>query len=85
MTMINIYIYIYPNVFWTKNTKPDVTHIDLLHIVDEYDNGHFVYIKDFEKLMGTNGNHKAYYCKHCFQSLHHMKGYVTIIKWVAMM
>ena len=49
----------------TKNTKPDVIHIDLLHIVDEDSNGHFVYIKDLEKLMGTSGQHKWYYCKHC--------------------
>ena len=35
-----------------KNTQPNTTHIDLLHIVDEDNNGHFVYIKDFEKLMG---------------------------------
>jgi len=51
-------------MYITKNTKPNVIHIDLLHIVDEASNGHFVYIKDFEKLMGTNGRHKGYYCKH---------------------
>ena len=40
-------------------------HIHLLHIVDEDNNGHFVYIQDFEKLMGTSGKHKGSYCKHC--------------------
>ena len=33
--------------------------------MDEDTNGHFVYIKDFEKLMGSSGKHKGYYCKHC--------------------
>ena len=28
---------------------------------------HFVYIKDFDKLMGANGKHRTYYCKHCVQ------------------
>ena len=56
--------YIFP-MYITKNTKPKAIHIDLLHIVDEDNNGHFVYIKDFEKLMGSSGKHKGYYCKHC--------------------
>ena len=55
-----IYIYIYSNVY-NKNTKPNAIHIDLLHIAGEDRNGHFVYIKDFEKLMGTSGKHKGYY------------------------
>ena len=42
--------YIFPMCI-TKNTKPNTIHIDSLHIVDEDRNGHFVYIKDFEKLM----------------------------------
>jgi len=49
----------------TKDTKPNTTHIGLLHIVAEDNNGQFVYIKDFEKLMGISGNHKGYPCKHC--------------------
>ena len=59
-------------MYITKITKPNAVHIDLLHIVDEDNNGLFVYIKDFEKLMGTSGKHmgtsgkhKGYYCKHC--------------------
>ena len=50
---------------YNKNTTPHVIHVDLLHIDDEDNNGHFVCIKDFEKLMGTCGNHKSYHCKHC--------------------
>ena len=72
-------------MYITKNTKPNAIHIDLLHIVDAYSNGHFVYIKDFEKLMGTSGKHKGYYCKHCLSNVHHMRGYVIITKWVVMM
>ena len=49
----------------TQNTKSNVIHIDLLHIVDEDNTGHFVYIKDFEKLMGSSGKHTGYDCKHC--------------------
>ena len=41
-------------MYITKNTKPNTIHIDLLHIVDEDNNGHFVYIKDFEKLSGKH-------------------------------
>ena len=55
--------YIFPMLI-TKNTKPNAIHIDLSHIVDADNNVHFVYIKDFEKLMGSNGAHKGYYCKH---------------------
>ena len=40
-------------MYITKNTKPHVIQIDLLNIVDENNNGHFVNIKDVEKLMGT--------------------------------
>ena len=36
-------------MYITKNTKPNVIHIDLSHIVDEDSNGNFVYITDFEK------------------------------------
>ena len=71
-------------MYITKNSKPNVIPLELLHIVDEDNNGHFVYIKDFEKLMGTSDKHKGYYCKHC-QNSHHMKGYVSITKWVVMM
>ena len=46
--------------------KPNTSHIDLLQIDDEDSNGHFVYIKDFEKLMGSSGKRKMYYNKHCF-------------------
>ena len=35
-------------MYITKNTKQNTSHIDLLHDVDEDNNGHFVYIKDFE-------------------------------------
>ena len=56
--------YIFP-MYITKNTKPNTIHIDLLHIVDEDNNGDFVYAKDFEKLTGTSGKHKGYLCKHC--------------------
>ena len=35
-------------MYITKNTKSKTIHIDLLHIVDEDNNGHFIYIKDFE-------------------------------------
>ena len=35
--------YTFP-MYITKNTKPNVIHIDLLHIVDEDDNVHFVYM-----------------------------------------
>ena len=52
-------------MYITKDTEPNVTHIDSLHIVDEDDTGHCVYFKNFEKLMGTSGKHKGYYCKHC--------------------
>ena len=52
-------------MYITKHIEPNTTHIDLLHVVDEYGDGHFVYIKDFGKLMGTGGKHKGYYCKHC--------------------
>ena len=52
-------------MYITKNIKPNVIHIDLLHIVDEDNNGHLVDIKDFEKLIGTRGKHKGYYCKRC--------------------
>ena len=45
-------------MYITKHIEPNTTHIDLLHVFDEYSNGHFVYIKDFEKLMGTSGKHK---------------------------
>ena len=45
-------------MYITKNSKPHVIHIDLLHIVDEDNNGNFVYIKDFEHIMGTSGKHK---------------------------
>ena len=60
-------IHILSNVY-NKNTKPNTIHIDLLHIVDAYNNGHFVEIKDFEKLMGSHGKHKGYYCKHCLST-----------------
>ena len=72
-------------MYITKNTKSTTIHIDLLHIVDEDNNGHFIYIKDFEKLMGSSGKHKGYYCKRCLSNLHHMKGYAVITNWVAMM
>ena len=52
-------------MYITKNTKPNATHIESLHIVDEDSDGHFLNIKDFENLMGTSGKHKLYYCKHC--------------------
>ena len=52
-------------MYIAKHIKAYATHIDLLHMVDEDSNGHFVYIKDFEKLMATSGKHKGYYCKHC--------------------
>ena len=51
-------------MYTTKNIKPTAIHIDLLHIVDEDSNGHFVYIKDFDKLRGTSGKHQGYHCKH---------------------
>jgi len=38
--------YIFP-MHITKNVKPNVIHIDLLHIVGEDSNGHFVYSKHF--------------------------------------
>jgi len=56
--------YIFPK-YITKNTQPNSIHIDLWHTVDEDSNGHFVYIKDFEKLMVSSGKHKGYDCKHC--------------------
>ena len=28
---------------------------------------HFLYIKDFNKLMGSDGKHRTYYCKNCVQ------------------
>ena len=56
--------YVFP-VYITENIKPNAIHTDLLHIVDDDSNGHFVYMKDLEKLMGTSGKHKGYYCKHC--------------------
>ena len=34
-------------------------------MVHEDNIGNFVYIKDIEKLMGTSGKHRGYYCKHC--------------------
>ena len=61
MIMMNIYF----SHAYNKTIKTNVIHIDLLHIVDEDSNVHFVYVKDFEKLMGTNGEHKGYDCKHC--------------------
>jgi hypothetical protein len=47
---------------YNKNTKRNTIHIDVLHIVDEDNNGHFVYIKDFEKSNEFNYfyYHKAY-------------------------
>ena len=50
---------------YSENIKQNTIHIDLLCIVDEDSNGHFVAIKDFEMLMGSSGKHKGYYCKHC--------------------
>ena len=55
--------YIFP-VYIIKIIKPDVIHIGLLHIADEDNDGQCVYIKDFEKLMGTSSKHKGYHCKH---------------------
>jgi len=56
--------YIVP-MYITKNIKPNTIHIDLLHIVDDDNIWHFVYIQDFENLMRTRGKHNGYYCKHC--------------------
>ena len=55
-------------MYTTKNIKPYAIHFGLLQIVDEGSNGLFVYIKDFEKLMGTSGKHKRCYCKHCLSN-----------------
>ena len=44
-------------IYYTKNTNKYATHIDLLYLTDNKNNKeHFVYIKDFNKLMGSNGN-----------------------------
>ena len=51
-------------MYIAKHTKPNLIHTDLLNIVDEDNHGHFVYAKDFEKLMGTRGKHEGYHCKH---------------------
>ena len=50
-------------MYTTESIKANAIHIGLLRIVDEGSNGHFVHVKDFEKLMGTSGKHKGYYCK----------------------
>ena len=55
-------------IYYTKNTNKYAQHIDLLYLIDsETNKEHFVYIKDFNKLMGSNGKHRTYYCKHCVQ------------------
>ena len=58
-------------------------HIGRLHIADEDNNGHFVYIQDSEKLMGTSGTHKGFYCKHCLSKFTSRETF--ILKWVVMM
>ena len=76
--------YIFP-MYKRKNTQPNTIHIDLLHIVDEDSNGHFVYIKDLEKSMGSSGNIKGTIVSIVCRNLHHMTSYVIITKWVVMM
>ena len=59
-----------------------------MHIVEEDSHGHFVYIKDFEKLRGSSGQHKGYHCKHCLSKFtsherlcnhHKMGGYDVVV------
>jgi len=80
-------------MYITKNIKSNVIRIGLLHIADEDNDGHCVYIKDFEKLMGTSGKHKGYHCKHCVSkftsherlSNHYKVGYYDVVgtlKWM---
>ena len=70
---------------YNKNIKANVIHTDLLHIVDEDSNGKFVYIKNFEKLMGPVVRIKVIIVSMVCQSLHHMKGFVIMATWVIMM
>jgi len=55
-------------IYYTKNIKKYAKQIDLLDVVDGTNNKeHLVYIKDLYKLMGTDGKHRTYFCKHCVQ------------------
>lgn len=45
-------------------------HVDLLFLRDEYENSHYCYIKNFEKLVAIQlqkDGHKLLICKKCFQ------------------
>jgi len=80
-------------MYITRNTDTNTIHVDLLNIVDEDRNGHFVYMQDFEKLMGTSGKHKEYYCKHCLSKFtsherlcnHYRMGYYDVVGTLKLM
>ena len=57
-------------IYYTEKSNRYAKHIDVLHLVDsEKNKEHFVYIKDFNKLVSTDGKHITYYCKHCVQPI----------------
>ena len=55
-------------IHYIKNINKYAKHIGLLYLLDsEHKKEHFVYIKDFNKLKGSNGKRRTYYCKQCVQ------------------
>ena len=72
-------------MYITKKTLSKTIHIDLLQIVDEDNNGHSIYIEDFENEWEVVESIKGIIVSIVCQNLHHMKGYAVTTNWVAMM
>ena len=52
--------------YYSSKLYKDRTIINLL-LIEDKQNNHYVWIKNFNRFMGHDNNHKFYYCTHCLQ------------------